>query len=62
MSAQAKRMQEAARQAEAALHRAYLAACEEAGTALDPAEELGLPTWAADMLAEAYEARLRGEN
>lgn len=56
MNAQAKRMQEAA------LHRAYLAACEEAGTALDPAKELGLPTWAADMLAEAYEARLRGEN
>lgn len=51
------RMQEAARQAEAELHEAYLAACDDAGQALHPAHDLGLPSWACDMLAEAYDTR-----
>jgi hypothetical protein len=61
MKGAAERVQEAARRAEATLHRAYLAACDEAGEALHPERDLGLPGWACDMLAEAYEARLRDE-
>ena len=49
-----------ARVAEVMLHDAYLAACDRAGMALNPAE-LALPPWAEQMLAEAFEQVEVGE-
>lgn len=52
-----ERMAAAVEQAETAIHAAYLAACDEAGRALDP-HDMIVPEWVCQMLAEAYEARL----
>jgi len=53
------KMLAAVEQAEAAIHAAYVAACERAGAAVDPAD-MGLSGWVCDLLAEAYEAQLLG--
>lgn len=54
-------MDEIAKAAEQALHDAYWRACDEARRALDP-DELTTCTWAAEMLAEAYEIALQIES
>jgi len=46
--------------AAAAVHAAYIEACDDAGAALDPVD-LGLPGWACELLADAFEARLDQE-
>lgn len=47
----------AAERAEAELHGLYWEACDGVQEAIDP-EALGLPQWAQDMLAEAFEIAL----
>jgi len=42
------------------IHRAYVQACTNAGTPLDP-NSLGIAQWARDLLAEAYEAQQQQE-
>lgn len=51
-------MREVVKHAEEQIHSAYVSACEKAGEALNP-EDLDLPRWAVDLLAEAYEAQLQ---
>lgn len=43
----------AIKQASAAIHSAYVDACDEAGHPLDP-RDIGLPPWCCELLAEAY--------
>lgn len=45
---------EAAERAADELHRLYWQACDQRRGAIDP-ETLDLPSWAQDMLAEAFE-------
>jgi len=42
------------------IHRAYVQACTNAGTPLDP-NALGIAQWARDLLADAYEAQQQQE-
>lgn len=44
----------------AAIHGAYVDACEAEGRALDP-REIGLPSWCCDMLADAYDVMCERE-
>lgn len=52
---------ELARDASERLHVAYWAACDAAGSAVDPAD-LTSETWAAELLAEAYDIALQCES
>lgn len=49
-----REIERAAEQAADELHRLYWQACDEKQRAIDP-EAMGLPQWAVDMLAEAFE-------